>query len=308
MQAGYRLRSAKEEELALLPALEKRAGTRFEGQGLSAEVLASTTSADDLRTGWKRGLLCVAADAQDHPVGFALLTEEAWGAHLEEIDVDPEHGGRGVGTALLDAACQIAKHRGYDHLTLTTFSDIPWNAPFYASRGFRVLATGERTAALDAHMEEEAASGLDPGRRVAMRRRVGWRKDALAWFAGFWLLAMVGLSMMASRRARALIEAVGLLPGRDKTAHFLLMGGLAFVAVLALTGRRIGSVQFTPTGALTLVVGVVIVEETVQQWIPLRSFSLVDLAYSLAGVACFGALGIAWQAFRTRSRDFEPER
>ncbi len=29
-----------------------------------------------------------------------------------------------------------AQHRGYDQLTLRTYAEVPWNAPFYASCGF----------------------------------------------------------------------------------------------------------------------------------------------------------------------------
>jgi VanZ family protein len=47
--------------------------------------------------------------------------------------------------------------------------------------------------------------------------------------------------------------------------------------------------------------GVVVLEEFAQLWLPHRTFSLVDLASSLAGVACFGAIASAWNA-RRRNR------
>ena len=54
-------------------------------------------------------------------------------------------------------------------MTLTTFRDVPWNAPFYERLGFCVLDSSELTPELDAVVREEAARGLDRDRRVVMR-------------------------------------------------------------------------------------------------------------------------------------------
>lgn len=54
-------------------------------------------------------------------------------------------------------------------MTLTTFRDVPWNAPFYARAGFRELAAAELSPELAELVREEAARGLDPERRVVMR-------------------------------------------------------------------------------------------------------------------------------------------
>ena len=49
-------------------------------------------------------------------VGFALLGmlegASAADAHLRELDVLPDAGGRGVGTALIDASCAWGEARG----------------------------------------------------------------------------------------------------------------------------------------------------------------------------------------------------
>ncbi len=58
-------------------------------------------------------------------------------AHLEQLSVRlPEHGRRGVGTALVHAACEEARWAGHDSLTLCTYRDVPWNGPFYRRLGF----------------------------------------------------------------------------------------------------------------------------------------------------------------------------
>ncbi|WP_201754128.1 hypothetical protein [Micromonospora rubida] len=47
---------------------------------------------------------------------------------------------------------------------------MPWNAPYYARYGFRKLEPDELTPGLAAMLAAEAALGLDPAARLAMRR------------------------------------------------------------------------------------------------------------------------------------------
>jgi VanZ family protein len=123
---------------------------------------------------------------------------------------------------------------------------------------------------------------------------------AAAWTAGVWLVAIVVLSITATLRPQLVLQWTRHFPGRDKTGHFLLMGGFAAMSVIAFAGRRIGTRRFTAPGVLAVAAGVVVLEEFAQLWLPHRTFSLVDLASSLAGVACFGAAAAAWRARRDR--------
>jgi hypothetical protein len=47
---------------------------------------------------------------------------------------------------------------------------VPWNAPYYARLGFRVVEPAALTPALVELLAVEAAHGLDPAQRVVMRR------------------------------------------------------------------------------------------------------------------------------------------
>jgi VanZ family protein len=129
------------------------------------------------------------------------------------------------------------------------------------------------------------------GREVAPSPR-----RATAWVAGVWLLAIVALSITATRSPRVVLQWSHHLPGRDKTGHFLMMGGFAGTWVIAFAGRRIGARRVSAASVMAVVAAVVVLEEFVQRWLPNRTFSLVDLASSLAGVLCFGALAAAWRA------------
>jgi GNAT superfamily N-acetyltransferase len=125
--------------------------------------------------GPRHGRLWVAL-TDDVPVGFAHVAVIApHVAHLEEIDVHPEHGRRGLGRGLVMAVCGWAATAGYREVTLTTFRDPPWNMPFwnmpfYARLGFEVIPIQELSPALCLVVDDETRRGLDLTRRVAMRR------------------------------------------------------------------------------------------------------------------------------------------
>ena len=107
--------------------------------------------------------------AGEVPIGFAhveMLARDL--PHLEEIDVHPLHGRRGVGTALVKAVCAWACEAGYAQLTLTTVREVPWNRPLYARLGFAELSTKGLRAELAAQVAHEATRGLDPATRVVM--------------------------------------------------------------------------------------------------------------------------------------------
>ena len=132
-------------------------------------------------------------------------------------------------------------------------------------------------------------------RGAAPRRR-------LAWAAVVWLLAIVALSAVATVEPKILLQWTHYMPGRDKTGHFLMMGGFAGVSVLAFAGRQLAARRVSALAVLASVTLLVVLEEAVQLWLPHRTFSGVDLASSLAGVATFGAAAVLWRARADRNR------
>ncbi|MDF2508616.1 MAG: family N-acetyltransferase [Microbacterium sp.] len=76
------------------------------------------------------------ATARSRPVGFVHVLEIDGHAHLEQLSVLPSFGRRGIGRLLVHAAFAEAHNLGHRSITLRTFRDVPWNAPFYASCGF----------------------------------------------------------------------------------------------------------------------------------------------------------------------------
>lgn len=103
------------------------------------------------------------------PYGFARVDEVDGAAHLEQLSVHPDHARRGAGRALLLATVDWAAANGYSSVTLCTFADVAWNAPFYARHGFAECV--DLGPGLQALRATERRLGLDDlGRRVVMRR------------------------------------------------------------------------------------------------------------------------------------------
>ena len=167
----YTITPARRRDLRRIQAIELAAAKLLRGHAPET-VLNEITSEQDLQAAQSQGRLWVALSG-DTPVGFAhveLLEPDT--AHLEEIDVHPDHGRRGLGSRLVAEVCQWTEERGYLAVTLTTFRDVSWNMPFYARLGFEEIHTDTLTPALRAVLEDEARRGLDPARRVAMKWRV----------------------------------------------------------------------------------------------------------------------------------------
>ena len=171
MSAGTtRIRLAAGHELPLLQAIEVTAGTRFADIGMDEVADSEPPSTGTLASYQRAGRAWVQVTEEDQPVAYLIADVVDDAVHIEQVSVDPAYAGRGLGRALIDHVAHWAAARGVGALTLTTFTEVPWNGPYYERCGFRVLADHEVTAGLRAIRAEEAAHGLDRWPRVAMRR------------------------------------------------------------------------------------------------------------------------------------------
>jgi len=164
-----RIRSAREQELARLLEIERRAGALLQGHAAQAVFAAHALDTQALRAGLARGQLWVAVDEDERCVGYLLGGRLDDGFHVLQMDVDPDAGRRGHGRALLRHARAVAVAAGFPCMLLTTLRDVPWNAPFYASEGFAELPPAQWGPQLRATWQQEAALGFPMQLRVAMR-------------------------------------------------------------------------------------------------------------------------------------------
>lgn len=165
-----RIRPATSDDLPVLQDIERAAGAAFHDLGMAAIAEDEPPGPDVLEHYRRAGRAWVACDAGDHPVGY-LVCEPVDGAlHIEQVSVHPVVARRGVGRALLAYAADRAHEQGLTGLTLTTFTEVPWNAPYYARLGYRALDEAELTPGLRKIRAHEAELGLDRWPRVCMRR------------------------------------------------------------------------------------------------------------------------------------------
>ena len=116
------------------------------------------------------GRAWVASDAAGRPVAYLVALELDGALHVEQVSVHPGHARRGVGARLLEHLAGVGRERGVQRLTLTTFRDVPWNAPYYARLGWRVLAPDAQGPELARLVAVEARALPTDAPRVAMER------------------------------------------------------------------------------------------------------------------------------------------
>lgn len=151
-----------------MQAVETAAATMFADNGLLDGVPDEPADVASLRDAVADARLWVAIVDNAEVVGFALAQWCGDDAHLQELDVLPEWGRRGIGRRLVAAMSAWAAGNERGRVTLTTFAEVPWNAPFYERLGFEVLAPGDWTAALRETWDHERAMGLPMEQRVVM--------------------------------------------------------------------------------------------------------------------------------------------
>ncbi len=103
-------------------------------------------------------------------VGFVVVKHLLASCFIVELDVHPDYGRLGIGSALVNACCQGAQQRNFDQVLLTTFRKVPWNIPFYQRLGFEVLPEQIWASEIRAIVEYETRYGFAPEKRAVMRR------------------------------------------------------------------------------------------------------------------------------------------
>lgn len=164
----FTIRRATPEDAHLLPEVETSAGEAFR----AIPDLAWVADHDGISVERHLELIALGAswiaEEQHVPIGFLSAETVSDELHIWELAVRREHQGRGVGRRLVETAVADARARDLAAVTLTTFSEVRWNAPFYAALGFTLLAddAGPRLKGI---MQSEVDIGLPRDRRCAMR-------------------------------------------------------------------------------------------------------------------------------------------
>ena len=110
----------------------------------------------------------VELDTEHRPQGFLSAERHGSDLHIYELSVMQSMQGQGTGRRLIEAAKDYARSSRLSFVTLTTFTKVPWNAPFYSRMGFQTKAIKDLDQRLAAILSEECKHGLAPECRCVM--------------------------------------------------------------------------------------------------------------------------------------------
>lgn len=175
---GYEIRTANSDDIARMIAADIAASELFRPTGLIYDMapVPDGVPAEILRLAIKEDMV-IAATYESLAIGFALLSERGQTVfYLDQLSVDPAHGRRGLGTALVQACFQKAENMGHKHMYLSTFRELAWNGPFYKRLGFKELPRRKLTDWM-LEIEEAQRAEMDVSKRCFMVRKVRrWRR------------------------------------------------------------------------------------------------------------------------------------
>jgi GNAT superfamily N-acetyltransferase len=169
LKPEYAIRSAQIEELPQLAAIERAAAIRFWDTPYTFLADGEPLPIEFIQHRFQAGQVWVAVDRYNIVIGFAITREVDRTLYIQEIDIAPEHGQRGIGRALIETVQTWGSRSGYAVMSLSTFRDLPWNAPFYAKLGFRILDEAELTPGFQQIRAHEREAGLPIVDRVIMQ-------------------------------------------------------------------------------------------------------------------------------------------
>lgn len=162
------IRRVVDADLPVLQEIERAAGEAFRTIGMPEIADDEPLPLGTLAAYAVAGRAWVAADADDRPVAYLIADVVDGKLHIEQVSVHPRAARRGIGRDLIEHAAGYARDHALPALTLTTFTEVPWNAPYYERCGFQVLP--DPGPGLRALIHAEVAHGLARWPRVPMHR------------------------------------------------------------------------------------------------------------------------------------------
>lgn len=161
------IRTGTEADYALLPELEARSDATYLSLPGFEALMGQPNITGATGPDTDPGAVLFMAET-DAPIGFVYAHDLDDCSFIVQIAVVPEAQGLGAGSALLAALMDAARKAGKRGVTLTTYVNVPWNAPYYGRRGFRILDTAETGPGLRAYLAKDVARWSDFGERCAM--------------------------------------------------------------------------------------------------------------------------------------------
>lgn len=169
---GFQIDLATEADIPAMIWADKAASKLFEPTGLiEPEGLGDHVPEDVFLSEIPNKTVFVARRQDDHAIGFAITRPRGKGLYLDQVSVHPEYGKKGIGRALVLRVIEEAEARRLPFVALSTFRDLPWNGPFYASMGFSEISRDKFEPYMH-EIEDAQRNYMDVTKRCFMQRKV----------------------------------------------------------------------------------------------------------------------------------------
>ena len=165
-RTDWSLRLARAADAEAMPDIERAAAEVAYADEAAIDAARTRSPADYARL-IRKGH-CLVAHVGEVMAGFLAAQPFSRELHIWEMDVAPAFQRRGIGSGLVRAAMIDARNTGFRAMTLTTFRDLAWNAPFYARLGFDEVTAIDAHPRLAGELANEVDDGLPADRRCAM--------------------------------------------------------------------------------------------------------------------------------------------
>ena len=131
-------------------------------------LLEADDSEEVVRAYFEQGdMYAIADDGVEVGVVLTILDEDD--LEIKNIALAPEHRGRGIGTAVLELAADLAKEAGASRLVVGTADSSPETVRFYERAGF--MRCGVREGFFDAYPEPVWENGVRARDMIMLERR-----------------------------------------------------------------------------------------------------------------------------------------
>lgn len=166
---NLKLRLAQRDDIPQLVAVERSAARLFrqqqelqfiaEGEGMSPQQHVDFIAQ-------QREWVMVSPTGQI--AGFIAVQPVVHSWHIAEVSVAADWQRQGVGKRLIEEVAGLARRQGMQRLTLTTFVQVAWNAPYYQRLGFRTIPVARLDVYLLHILTQEVEQGFAANSRCAM--------------------------------------------------------------------------------------------------------------------------------------------
>ncbi|MGF6190163.1 N-acetyltransferase family protein [Serratia sp. 2723] len=166
---SLKLRLAQRQDIAQLVAVERSAAQLFRQQPELQFIAEGEVMSPQQHVGFiAQQREWVMASPTEQIAGFIAVQPFPHSWHIAELSVAADWQRQGVGKRLIEEIAGLALCQGMQRLTLTTFLQVAWNAPYYQRLGFRIIPVARLDAYLQHLLAQEMGQGLAVNSRCAM--------------------------------------------------------------------------------------------------------------------------------------------